>query len=486
MRSYMVILDRKVTEMTEERKEELRYLLNTAIASLEIRSRRGNHSPLSVTMYGKYLQNYWASYLPDLESLVRDYEFHFVNKVTKSELLDFIRAEFASFIHEDWIQSASSLAGPHPLDGWHLDFLLDQLLKIAIGSGIEVAILDFDRCTQNFPGSFQCIALLSGIEVETEIQVFEGTKVIPISNSTRPEYLQGLDFIKHHPRMSTDNFSGNTLLVTDSFVSPRLHKPIQATNHEYSCQNSRIFRIRVNGKIFPKTNSEEFYTYMKEFYTKFSQSLSLACNYPIEIVMKWRFLAANQLFNLNMGSKGSQLNHVVLANFMLGTRIKIGELQINEAKHLYYILDNIDSGDLKKLQITIDRWIKSKVSRNQVDKIIDLGIAFESLYLSETDYNREIRFRFSLHAAWHLGDKKEQRKELMKDFKAIYDWRSAVVHTGKLPKKGNGKKKKPYPPGEVEDFISKAQDLCRDSIIKILEDGKFPDWNNLVLGEESL
>ena len=77
---------------------------------------------------------------------------------------------------------------------------------------------------------------------------------------------------------------------------------------------------------------------------------------------------------------------------------------------------------------------------------------------------------------------KEHREDLMNQFKAIYDWRSTVVHTGKLPKKGSGKKKKSYTQEEVREFIRSAQDLCRDSIIKILEDGKFPDWNNLILG----
>ena len=68
----------------------------------------------------------------------------------------------------------------------------------------------------------------------------------------------------------------------------------------------------------------------------------------------------------------------------------------------------------------------------------------------------------------------------MKEFKAIYDWRSKVAHTGKLPKEIRNK------PEETEAFIAKAQDLCRDSILKILEDGNFPVWNDLILGEESL
>ena len=57
---------------------------------------------------------------------------------------------------------------------------------------------------------------------------------------------------------------------------------------------------------------------------------------------------------------------------------------------------------------------------------------------------------------------KEHREDLMKQFKVIYDWRSTVVHTGKLPKKGSGKKS--YTQEEVRDFIHSAQDLCGDSI----------------------
>ena len=54
----------------------------------------------------------------------------------------------------------------------------------------------------------------------------------------------------------------------------------------------------------------------------------------------------------------------------------------------------------------------------------------------------------------------------------------------KLP---NKTKITPFTPEEVEVFITEAQNLCRDSIMKILEDGKFPDdWNNVILGEDSL
>ena len=138
----------------------------------------------------------------------------------------------------------------------------------------------------------------------------------------------------------------------------------------------------------------------------------------------------------------------------------------------------------EQLKIPINRWIQSKTSQTPEDKIIDVAIALEALYLSEGT-KEQLTLQFRLRAAWHLGEDKKQRKALMKEFNAIYDWRSTVVHTGKLPEKGRGKKKKPYTQEEVREFITRAQDLCRDSIIKILEKGKFPDWNDLILGEES-
>ena len=72
----------------------------------------------------------------------------------------------------------------------------------------------------------------------------------------------------------------------------------------------------------------------------------------------------------------------------------------------------------------------------------------------------------------------------MKKFKTIYDWRSKAVHTGKLSETVKIEKGQFVP---ISDFITEAQDICRDSIMKILEDGKFPDdWNDLILGEDSL
>ena len=165
-----------------------------------------------------------------------------------------------------------------------------------------------------------------------------------------------------------------------------------------------------------------------------------------------------------------------------GDRVKVSEDQINKAKCLYEILvdstSNTPTNIAEKLKIPIDRWIKSKINKDPIDKMIDLGTAFESLFLP-SDSVDQLAFQFRLRASWHLGKCKAHREELMDEFKAIYTLRSKAVHNGKLPQKTKIRK------GEsvaTSEFIPRAQDLCLDSIKKILEDGKYPDWKSLVLG----
>ena len=72
-------------------------------------------------------------------------------------------------------------------------------------------------------------------------------------------------------------------------------------------------------------------------------------------------------------------------------------------------------------------------------------------------------------------------EDLNEEFQEIYDWRSTIVHTGKLPKKT---KKTRFTRAEVMQFIKNAQNRCQESILKILEDGEIPNWSSLILGGE--
>ena len=451
--------------MTEERKQELRQLLNEAMANLEIRRSSGvEFSLLPVEVYRTRLYQSWTSYSDDyLEDLwISNFDPHIVSETINSKLLDFIREEFAPYIHEDRIQSASFFIAVGSSSGYPLDMLLKQLLKIAIVRGIDEAVLAFDRCIKNTHVSFQYMALLEGIRIEAEIQVFEGIKLVPLppSTSERSRFRYWSDPLEHVLIVKT-------LLIIDASVFPIFCKPFPELYKEGLQEDNLPFQIEMSGEQFPNFK-------LDDFYEKFGQVLSLACNSSVQFTSKWRFLPKDELYNLSFGMS----REFARLPGRLESVTKVEDTQIEEAKCLYHILVNLDANVREKLRIPIDRWIKSKADQDPVDKMIDLGVAFETLYLSGISETTELSFRFRLHASWHLGKDKEDRNELLTKFRQIYDCRSKAVHRGKLDEQVKfGGERIP-----ISEFIKRAQDLCRGSIIKILEDGQFPDWNSLILG----
>ena len=468
--------------MNEERKQELTQLLHEAMEYLEIQPRY-THPPLrsiDTDQYKWYLQESWTSYSPDSERLVNHFKLE-INRNTRSKLLDLIRGELDLFIHEGRISTGYLylLCVKTNKDRFELNEFLEKLLNIAIFGGIEAAVSAFERCvSEDASASFESITLLEGITLEAEIQVFDGIRLVPIpASSNLPRCLGSL------PQRDVSNFYWKTMLVIDYSISPIFQKPSLAAtaedkNYTVFMEKPPVeikgFQIKAKGVKFPEYTSAA----STVFHQKFCQALSLACNSGVKPSLSWKFVAKDEL--LNISPTVSRLARQSPGPF--GDRVKISEDQINKAKCLYEAL--VDSTSYtptniaEKLKIPINRWIESKVHKDPVDKMIDLGTAFESLFLP-SDSVDQLAFQFRLRASWHLGKGKVHREELMDEFKAIYTLRSKAVHNGELPPNIRIRK------GEsvaTSEFIPRAQNLCLDSIKKILEDGEFPDWKSLVLG----
>ena len=471
--------------MTEERKQELEQLLNEAMESLVIRYGYGGPLSIPVDVYRKYLQERWTSYGVDFLSFWFSplFMLDIVNEPTRSKLLDFIREELALFINRDYIVSVTYVIESNPTDRsrqlpsqccpLHLYFILERLLEIAIGRGIEEAVSVFDRCScpEGTHGFFQYIVLLEGISIRTEFQVSDGVRFIPLPSPETSEkltqYLPG--FPNYGSINLIDYLFGKTLLIINSPGFSIFYKPstdpssppgFPANNLPY---DAPPFQVEERDVRFPNFK-------VADFCENFCQALSLVYNSPVQIVHTRWFWEEDKSFNRNHDTTGMARH---LSPFRGYT--STGETDIEEAKRLYDILVNPNSDVGEKLRIPIDRWIKSKAGEDPVDKIIDLGIAFESLYVSgKTGLSRQLR----CHASWYLGENEEQQEELMTEFKAIYNCRCDAVHEGKLDEevKVEGKSV------PISEFIARAQDLCRESIMKILEAGEFPDWKDLILG----
>ena len=467
--------------MNLERREKLKQLLWEAMRNLNIHYER-NPSLLPLNVYQRYLQDRWESCGADFLSLSFSTYFapEIMNKTTESKLLNCIREELTSFIDGDYIPTASYSIENNTTDGVHLScrsftrlhirLFLQHLLNITIARGKDAAVsaLETCSCPEGVSGIFQYVALLNGIKLEKESRIFEGVRLCPFPSTKTAEevvlYLPGF------PHRSFDDLAYSlertTLLIVDRPGFSTFHKPLPNPILDKFPVADLPFELEVHDTKF--SNLKEVYS----FEDLFCQALSLACDSSLQITHKGEFLDENRTFNPNYG-RLVRLNY--LSPFTSST--EANEDQIGHAKHLYEVLANSDSSFTSKLQIPITRWMMSKANTNYVSQMIDLGIALESLYLSGISSKTELSFRFSLHAAFYLASDRKDRKRLLTEFKEIYTWRSKAVHSGELGREVKfGGKSVP-----TSEFIKRAQELCRQSIMKVLEDGRFPDWNDLIL-----
>ena len=389
----------------------------------------------------------------------------------KPKLLDFIREELKEFIYEDMIESASSvIIGNRPPNGYPLKDLQNKLLEIAKDRGVKEAVSAFDKCTTDTQASFQYFALLEGITIDKKTQIFDGIRLVPPPASLS-ELSQMFNFTVNEWQLTP--LSETTLLVVDASVSPIFHKPDPRGSY-----TGIDFRVKENSGKFPNFNESDIYN--DGFYIELCQALSLACNSAVQILLQWRFLEKHEIFNLTSGlTEVTQLGRInqyeSFAEVEEVERSKIEE-QIEETKRIFDDFAKFNQNDREKLLIAVKRWIKSKTSQADIDRMIDLGIALESLYLPKGTRD-QLTYQFRLRASRYLGETKADRKDLLTEFKNIYGCRSTAVHGGIL-KETVKIKKIPIP---ISSFIERAQDLCRDSILKILKEGEFPDWDDLML-----
>jgi hypothetical protein len=124
----------------------------------------------------------------------------------------------------------------------------------------------------------------------------------------------------------------------------------------------------------------------------------------------------------------------------------------------------------KFLDTAVRRYSYAHERHRLEDKIVDLLIAAEALFLSDhkdDPYKGEIRYRLSLRAAAFLAKDREARSRIFRQMRAAYDLRSAVVHGSdvkkvKLPKQPDGS------PPQPEDFVWTIQELVRVALHKAI------------------
>jgi hypothetical protein len=163
-------------------------------------------------------------------------------------------------------------------------------------------------------------------------------------------------------------------------------------------------------------------------------------------------------------------------------KLKLNETQLGELRDVFDKFRKLPQIVRDKLRVPIQFLNQSRRSSSVADRAINLGVAFEALYLNDRSSKEQIAFTFRLRAAWHLGESPEARMGLMDVFNKIYGCRSNAVHTGKLKDTIKVKSE-----GQISThrFLDRADVLCVRAILKVIDDGGFPNWQAIIIGLDS-
>ena len=445
--------------------EDLSVLLDQAVGATNVVYTWGNRpppQPMDVDEYRSLLQSFREGYNPT----AREQAWHFKAVVgddaIRDRLVAVIRSHLGDCIRDDRLKSAlhATLGGPH--EGFTVDDLLSHWLEIAIARGSAFAASAFLSGVSN-PVQYQQMALIRGLRVGHEIAIAEGVRIVPQSGSRAdlPPYLPSsleTDRLPSWTDLRLTDFIHSSVLIVDELVSPAFIDPDEDLGSVIPPYDAGVFDY---GHI--SDESRDFHV------GRFCEALSLAAGrgMTIQSPAHWLHLDDDHICKVGFA--------ITDAPAMSGRQqrdsrlINAGDETIELATNLYWARRNLCRETAARLNVTIDRWIRSYEDRLLVDKFIDLGIALESLYLD--GIRDELRFRLALHAAWHLGTNVAERQRMMRDFRDVYDLRSSAVHSGSVEDTKT-----------TRGLLSRTQEFCRWAIINIIDGGRFPDWNKLVLG----
>ena len=362
-------------------------------------------------------------------------------------ILPIFRSLLREFVDKDTDRIGNGLvdlAGGMPTPKM-LDYVRKLIRAAAVLGSIRTAEL-LIGWIQGEPVRYRSVNVLNGINIDQPLKLQEGLHIyrLPTSEYELAAHLPtvSLDVQEPHPLL------GCVVLSIEYEAVPALYLP---SNVKTALKNSNPIWAR--GQIENISIDS------------FCEAMSLACGGCVRWKFSWKEFGEVREF-LNAISEATLTD----VPFFTGAT-NFSQENFEHAREIYD-LRNATRENNPSLDTTIRRWIKSK-SRHSLfaDQLIDLRIALEALYLDRTE--GELRFRLASYGAWHVSQNFEERKRNFQTLMNAYALASNAVHGGNVKKNDKNNK-----------LLENAQRLCREGILKRLEEERKPEWNDLIMGEK--
>ena len=323
-----------------------------------------------------------------------------------------------------------------------------SIVRAAAALGVEHTIRYLAGWIEGQPLQYRTRALLTGASVDQPMVLEEGIEIsqLPPSLDDALVYVPAFSLNMH----GFHDFLGATMLSVDCEAEPALYMP--AVDGTSSGNSNHTW---AHGKI-PGFTLDTF-----------CEALSLASSHSVRVRTFWREFGELREFNTSVFSGASFTD---LPRFELTTTLSQRHLEVARDIHLKR---HASGPNVPVLDTVISRWVQARSSsRSLSDRFIELRIALEALYL--TDTRGELTFRLSSRGAWHLGRDFEERRNYYDTLRRAYSLASKAVHTGHVEDDSQN-----------TELLERALDLCRSAILKTLDEVEEPDWTRLILGHDS-
>lgn len=325
--------------------------------------------------------------------------------------------------------------------------LVDGVVRASAIVGPEEAVQTLGRWTNQEHIPYEWYAVLSGLSTDAPLGSDEAIRFDPLPPSSSEVFLHlPLDAqLEIAPRDTLGNLRAKVACL----AGPAFFLPSQLTD----LQGPRADMLSwVRGSVPPN------------FAEVVCKALTLACNHYVDWTMEWFECAEERPFGL-AGLGGSRFHGRSVRSVRTSP---LSQDQLDQALCMVSRLSSVTPNH--RLEIAIDRWVRSKEPGDLLDQFIDLRIALEALFL-RTSERAEISYRLATRGAWYLGNDPDERARVYKQLRAAYDEASKVMHAG--PKGSNR---------EGWFTLENAQDLCHRAILQMMEESDEPDWDDLTMG----
>ena len=178
----------------------------------------------------------------------------------------------------------------------------------------------------------------------------------------------------------------------------------------------------------------------------------------------------------------NEISYQLLSDWPYGQRFELLDGEVEQFLHLWQLLEACAG----RFEFAIHRFNLAFDRLRWDDRIIDLVIAAESLFLNDISAKDrgELRFRFALRAAKFIEHPSYSQYDVFGVMRRAYDVRSTIVHGGR-PKETS---LPDNPSATAPEFVDRIEELMRLALRKALslrEEGsrlrQSEYWDSLVL-----